>query len=75
MPMQYNAPYTLLTNESAYNMTQGIQTLFIYANDISNGLFISLFLIIVWATVAGGLYVYKIRNTQQQDIVAPFAVV
>lgn len=39
-----------------YNVSSGIHVLFVYVNDITFGLFISLLLFVIWSAVTFGIY-------------------
>jgi hypothetical protein len=38
------------------NLTEGPQTLLVYINDITNGIFITLFLAVIWLILSIGMY-------------------
>lgn len=52
--------YELIT---AWNMSEGFQVLFVYANDITGGLLMRLILFGIYVVIAGGLY-----NSQKQAV-------
>ena len=45
--------YPLITD---YNVSSGFHILFLYVNDITGGVFISLLLLMIWSVVTFGLY-------------------
>ena len=51
--------YPLITE---YNLTSGLQTVFVYANDITSGIFIDILLFVIWATVTFGMYLAQRRT-------------
>lgn len=57
--------YELLTNR---NLNAGFHVPFVYLNDITNGLFIQLFLFAIWVIVSMGIYFNQQRNTGSGDL-------
>lgn len=56
------------------NLTEGFHTIFIYVNDITNGLFIKLLLFTIYAIVCFGLYFTQKKATGQGDFPMAMAV-
>ena len=53
-------PLELITNR---NMSEGMQVLFVYSNDITGGLFIKLLIFAIWACTTFGLF-FAMKRTQ-----------
>lgn len=74
MPIQYIAPYDLITNETEYNISGSAADLLRYTNDVSGAAsFITWLIVIVWFAVSLGVYMYQKRNTGQGDLPMSFA--
>lgn len=59
---------------SSVNMSAGLHQLPVYANTVTNGLFMMAFLFALFMMVALGLYFNNIKRTGQGDIFQCFAV-
>lgn len=53
---------------TSYNMTNGFQTIFVYVNDVSGGIFINLLLFIIWFSVTVSIYFAQKKSTAQGDL-------
>ncbi len=65
--MAYPAPNTI-------NHTEGLNAIFVYANEVTNGIFSMMLLVTLFIIVAFGTYFSAKRTTGQGDFVASFAV-
>ena len=65
--------YPLLTS-SGYNMTSGLQVIFIYVNDITGGIFMKMLLTAVWCIVAFSLFFLQKKAVGTGDIPVSIAV-
>lgn len=52
---------------AARNMTQGLNTVFVYINDITYGYFIRLLLFMVWIGIVFGVFYYQKRQNGVGD--------
>lgn len=64
-------PYTSITS---YNMTEGFQTIFVYVNEVSGGIFINFLLFIIWFGVSLGIFFSQKKMTAQGDFPMSLAV-
>ena len=56
------------------NLSEGFHILFVYVNDITDGLFIRLFIFAVWCILAFGLYFSQKRAVGTGDLPMALAV-
>jgi len=64
-------PYELITER---NLSEGFHILFVYVNDITDGLFIRLFIFSVWCIIGFGLYFSQKRAVGTGDLPMSLAV-
>lgn len=57
--------YELITER---NVSAGLQVLFVYINDISHGLFINMFLAMIFLAVTFGIYLTAKRTSLSPDL-------
>jgi len=62
------------TEYSSVNASEGLQVLFVYANDVTNGLFINLFLFALFLITMMGSFFASKRTTGQGNLAVSFAV-
>ena len=65
--------YQLLTG-SSYNLTQGLQVLFIYCNDVTGGLFSKMMLLALWCIICFGIFFSAKRATGTGDFPPAFMI-
>lgn len=66
-----SATYKSITE---YNLSAGLQVPFVYANDITGGLFIKLLLVAIWLIFSIGSYFIQKRNIGSGDFPTSLAV-
>ena len=59
---------------NSVNTSQGLQTLFVYVNDITNGLFSRMFLTSLFVIIMVGSYFSRERMSGKGDWISSFAV-
>ena len=57
-----------------YNLTSGFQVLFVYANDVTSGLFINMLLFSIWILIVVGSYYLQKTSTATGDISQSLAI-
>lgn len=62
------------TDYSTVNASEGLQVLFIYVNDVTNGLFINMLLFALFVVTMMGSFFASKRQTGGGDIIVSFAV-
>ena len=65
--------YELLTG-SGYNMTMGVQVIFLYVNDVTGGLFSKMMLAAIWCIICLGTFFAAKKATQTGDFPVSFMV-
>lgn len=64
-----------MVSSNGYNLTKGLQVPLIYVNDITNGLFIKLLLIVLFLGISLASYFSQVRRKGDANIFAVFTVV
>lgn len=69
--VQLKMAYELITNR---NMSEGLHVLFVYINDITNGVFMQTLLFMIWSVVVFGIYFAQKSQSSSGDFPMCLAV-